>query len=297
MASRNISTKTTAERLAGLISEYYAKKSGLTQITTDVGNAIKAATYSNNTLKLFRSTDTTGEAAFSFDLPEELFLDQAKTAFVGNFTWSDAAYPGSTDPNLNGKPVMVLAIKGDTATTYSFLNMETLVDTYSAKAGDGSAVVTVSGYEISVNVNVSEDADNILTKDASGKLKVVAPDVSGKANKVSNATDGNLAGLNANGDLIDSGVAAGDVQIKVVPAAAGNIASLNAQGQVQDSGVPAANVQVKTAPAAAGNMASLAADGTLQDSGIPGADVLTTGDISDYTEAELRTLLGLPAAE
>ena len=256
MANRNISTKTTAERLAGLLNTYYAKK-------TDLADSIKAASYSNNTLKLFRSTDTTGEAAFSFDLPEEMFLDQTKTVFVGNFAWSDASYPGSTNPNLDGKPVMVLAVKGDSSTTYSFLDMETLVDTYSGAAGDGSATVTVSGYTIAVNVNVSSKAGNLLAKENDGTLYV---DGSGKADKVASATAGHLAGLDANGNLTDSGVAADDVQQKLSSFTSGNVRTSDANGFAQDSGVAL-------------------------------ADVVVSSDIADYTEAELRQLLGLPASD
>ena len=69
-------------------------------------------------------------------LPVEMFLDQAKTRFVQSFAFTQETYPGGTDPNLNGKPVLVLALKGidhnnndAETTTYSFLNMETLVDT------------------------------------------------------------------------------------------------------------------------------------------------------------------------
>lgn len=38
MASRNISTKTTAERLAGLLNTYYAKKTELPTKVSDLTN-------------------------------------------------------------------------------------------------------------------------------------------------------------------------------------------------------------------------------------------------------------------
>lgn len=98
-------------------------------------------------------------------IPEELFLDQTKTAFVGSFTWSAEIYPGSTDPELNGKPVMVLAVKGEGGTTnYSFLDMAKLVDTYTAKTEgkDASTVVEIAGYEMDVKVNISQAEGNQL---------------------------------------------------------------------------------------------------------------------------------------
>lgn len=78
-------------------------------------------------------------------LPKEQFLDLTKTTFVQSFTWSSATYPGSTNPSLEGKPVLVLALKNssDNTVTYSFLNMYELVDTYEA-----DSPIKVSGRKI-----------------------------------------------------------------------------------------------------------------------------------------------------
>lgn len=67
-------------------------------------------------------------------LPKEQFLDLTKTTFVQSFAWSSTSYPGSTNPSLEGKPVLVLALKNNSYNTvaYSFLNMYELVDTYTA---------------------------------------------------------------------------------------------------------------------------------------------------------------------
>lgn len=67
-------------------------------------------------------------------LPKEQFLDLTKTKFVQNFAWSSTTYPGSTNPSLEGKPVLVLVLKNssDNTVAYSFLNMYELVDTYTA---------------------------------------------------------------------------------------------------------------------------------------------------------------------
>ena len=100
---------------------------------------------------------------------------------------------------------MVLAVKGQNpdSCSYSFLDMSALVDTYKAKATgkDASTTITVSGYEIEVKVNVSAAAGNALSLKADG----LYVDISGKADKVKNATDGNLAALDASGNLTDSG--------------------------------------------------------------------------------------------
>lgn len=195
--------------LASTINDNFATKDEVAGLAT----AFKSGEVTGNTVKLYTSEDKSGTPAFSFDFPAELFLDQAKTQFVPEFAFDADTYTDATDPDLDGKPVMVLAVKGeDDAVTYSFLSMAALVDTYKAKAGDGTATVTVSGYEISVDVNISAEADNALVKKDDGlyvpKSDVV--DISGKADKVDGATDGNFAGLDADGNLTDSGKSAAD---------------------------------------------------------------------------------------
>ena len=175
---------------------------------------IKSLSVSGNTISFFTSEDGTGTAAYTVDFPKDLFLDQARTRFEGNFTFSAAAYPGATNPNLDNKPVMVLAVKGTTdpangtandTIAYSFLDMSTLVDTYTVKSGDSAKVLVISGYEI--EFKVSSAANNALTVQNDG-LHV---DISGKTDKVMNATAGHVASLDANGNLLDSGVIAENV--------------------------------------------------------------------------------------
>ena len=57
-----------------------------------------------------------------------------------------------------------------------------------------------------------------------------------KADKVTGATNGHVAGLDANGNLTDSGIASSNVMQKVGGATNGNVATLNASGEVIDSG-------------------------------------------------------------
>ena len=63
---------------------------------------------------------------------------------MDSFTWSSTTYPGSTNPSLNGKPVLVLALTDGTTTTYSFVSLNDLVDAYT-----GTSPINVSGGEIS----------------------------------------------------------------------------------------------------------------------------------------------------
>ena len=70
----------------------------LTPVKAAAIAAFKSGKVEGNKVKLFTSTDKTGVAAFEFDFPVEMVLDQAKTAFVPQFTWSLETYPGSEDP-------------------------------------------------------------------------------------------------------------------------------------------------------------------------------------------------------
>lgn len=124
-------------------------------------------TYANNTLTF--SHGSGGSALATIDLPAEQFIDTTRTTFVNNFAWSDTTYPDSTDPNLEGKPVLVLALheEGEANPTYSFLNMEYLVDIYTG-GSTGTATVNVNGQEITVDVKVSAEANNMIVAKADG---------------------------------------------------------------------------------------------------------------------------------
>ena len=186
--------------LRDLKAEAQKAKTAITAAQTVANGGIRSGNVSGNTVSFYTSTDHTGDAVFSFDFPSELVLDQVKTTFVSSFTFVAATYPGATDPSLNGKPVLVLAVKdtaanGTVTTTYSFLDMTTLVDTYTA--ADNS--ININGYNVSVKISAA--TGNHLAVAADGLMV----DVSDKADKVANATAGNVATLDANGNLVDSG--------------------------------------------------------------------------------------------
>jgi pyruvate kinase len=79
-----------------------------------------------------------------------------------------------------------MAVKGDDDTvTYSFVNLETLVDIYTGAETD-SVVVSVSEDNIiSANVKVSEAEGNLIEVKEDGLYVTVEPtDISGKADKL-----------------------------------------------------------------------------------------------------------------
>lgn len=187
--------------LSGLKSLAQRTKSELDTLDGKIDTAFKSLSVSGNTVSFFGSTDATGTALATFDFPEEIFLDQAGTTLVENFAWSLATYPGSTNPNLEGKTVLVLAVKGDKETNptvkYSFVNLQKLIDVYTA--GDNS--ININGYNVSVKISAT--AGNLLSVVSDGLYVGSDPT---KIDKVTNAVQGNFAIFGVSGALVDSGV-------------------------------------------------------------------------------------------
>lgn len=212
--AQNIITRSSIQELAKYLKENYATKA---EVNTDVAglpDAIKGAKITGTKITLYTDKAMSTEPAFTLDLPADMVLDQAQTKFVGSFAWGEGEdYPGGEDPSLEGKPVMVLAVKGEGENpNFSFLDMSKLVDTYKAAAGNGTVTVTVSGYTISADAKVSAEANNVLEAKDDGLYvpKPAAVDISGKLDKVAEATEGNFASFGAGGVLADSGKKAAD---------------------------------------------------------------------------------------
>lgn len=202
-----------------------------TRVKGELDKTIKYVSVDGGTVSFFKTADGSGTAAFTVDFPEEIFLDQTGTTLVSNFSWSSIAYPNSTNPNLDGKAVLVLAVKGDKTTNptvkYSFVDLSRLIDTYTA--GDNS--INIAGY--SVSIKVSAAATNILSVANDGLLAEL---------KLGGASTGNVATFGANGYIADGGFSFADVDPsgkidKVTSAVTGNIVTFGANGAVVDSGV------------------------------------------------------------
>lgn len=275
-------------RLAALKALAAKTKAEIDNINTDVSKAIKSLGVSGNTVSFYTSADKSGTAAFTFDFPKEMFLDQAKTTFVQKFAFSTETYPGATDPKLAGKPVMVLAVKGQNpdSCSYSFLDMSALVDTYKAKATgkDASTTVTIAGYEVDVKVNVSAAVGNALILKDDG-LYVPTPkevDISGKADKVTGATTGNLAALDGEGNLTDSGKKPADF----VAAEAGKRLMTDAEGK-KLAGVS----EGATKTAASSTNGNVNIDGKEVAVYTEPENVLHDEDVEDFSAEEIAALL------
>ena len=180
-----------------------------TYIDSEKTKALKALAVKDNKINFYVNPAPTDDTTpdFTVDFPTEYLLDQTKTTFVQEFAWSDAEYAGSTDPSLEGKPVLVLAVKGEEdEVTYSFVNLETLVDIYEGGETE-SATVTVDAdtNEITVEVKVSAEEGNILeVKDDGLYASVTTVDISGKADKLVDPESGDAV-IKADQILVDDG--------------------------------------------------------------------------------------------
>ena len=126
-------------------------------------NAFQDISLANGTVAFLNGA---GQVVKYFNLPEEIFLRTIGTTFAPNFTWSALAYPNSTNPNLNGKPVLVLHIKGDSLNSpyedWGFVNLEDLIDLY--VPADASIAIANN----SISAAISSDANNLLSLKSNG---------------------------------------------------------------------------------------------------------------------------------
>lgn len=103
-----------------------------------VSSAFQDISFNNGVLSFLNAN---GDVVKNFNLPEEIYLRGVGTEIVQDFTWSALAYPNSTNPNLNGKPVLVLHIMGDDLNNpyegWGFVNLEQLVFNTQGGAIDG----------------------------------------------------------------------------------------------------------------------------------------------------------------
>lgn len=176
------------------------------EVEVKANAAYKGAKIINgNQLGLYTTTATTGTPALTLDFPAEMVVDATKTTFVPNFDFANGNYTGASNPNLDGKGVLVLAIKttdkGAETTSYSFISVDSLVNIYTA--ADNS--LTVNGYTLAVKVSAT--AGNALSATANG----LYVDTSGKQDKDTDAVANNVAKMDASGNAVDGGVAIADI--------------------------------------------------------------------------------------
>ena len=233
MANRNISTKTTAERLSGLLNTYFAKKSDIAEYTiTKQGTAEEGylATY-----QLFKGNTAVGD---KINVPKDFLV---KGAEIKTVSTADDPYSGAQvgdkyiDFTINVK-------SGTTTAEHLYLPVNELVDAY---VGDNQGIVLGANNTFSL------------------KIKTGSPlSVSADGLDLAEATTTTKGAMSA----------ADKTKLDSVSEGANKVEASETNGNVK---IDNAETTVYTLP----------------------ATVLQEDDISDYTDAELRQLLGLPAAE
>lgn len=163
-------------------------------ISTESGKAVKAIGFSSDGLKMFLyKTVDKSDTPIEVDVPAELlkdwFFDVTKSGVVENFTWSATTYPNTTDPSLDGKPVVVFALSKGDDTSYSFASLEGLIDTYEGE-NSTSAITTVADGKIKAEVKISAKEGNGLSIDPENGGLYVNP-----ADELEYATDDDINAL------------------------------------------------------------------------------------------------------
>ena len=131
----------------------------------------------------------------------------------------------------------------------------------------------LSGYalksEMSITDGTGADADKTTIQLKSGLSKQVLiahQDITGKADKDTNATAGNIAKFDANGNPVDSGIAATDVATIDSDAVEGNIAEFDGNGNPVDSGHALSEYKTKQTAVADSDATTSGNDTTFVDS-------------------------------
>mgnify|MGYP000780582041 CR=1 FL=1 len=159
-----------------------------------------------------------------------------------------------------------------------------VTDTAKTTGKDASTTVTIAGYEVDVKVNVSAAAGNALVLKDDG-LYVPTPeevDISGKADKATGATTGNLAALDGEGNLTDSGKKPADF----VAAEAGKRLMTDAEGE-KLAGVS----EGATKTAASSTNGNVNIDGKEVVVYTEPENVLHDEDVEDFSAEEIAALL------
>ena len=306
MANKNLTTKTTAERLAGLLNTYYAKKTdlpvNLSDLTNDSGFISETTIDEKISAAVAGALIPGGSVTFA-NLPA---LAKANCNHIYNvedaFTTTADFLEGAGKAFPAGTNVAIINTGTASSPVYKSETYTGTVD-YSVFMQKQTGATTGNFAMFDQNgqaVDASCKPSDFLTQHQ---------DISGKANRDTDAVEGNVAEFDANGNPVDSGHSLSEYLTqhqdisgkadKPNAATADNVAVFDSNKNPVDSGIAKTDLQQKLASGSftAGNIRKTNAQGFAEDAGIAAADILTVSDVSDYTEAELRSLLGLPAAE
>lgn len=134
-------------------------------------------------------------------------------------------------------------------------NIATIQGLIPASATTSNKLATEADIPAVSNFIEKSSTAGLVKNDGTIDTTTYVSDITGKADKVASATSGNFAGLDANGNLTDSGSKASDFLTstdvsgkadKVTSATSGNFAGLDSNGNLTDSGSKASDFALTT---------------------------------------------------
>ena len=216
---------------------YIGDLSGKQGIKGDTGNGIASTVLNNDYTLTITYTDGTTYTTPSIRGAKGETGDTGPTGATGDTGPTGPTGPTGATPNLSIGTVQTLT-PGSPATAAITGTAENPVLNLGIPKGDTGSAENVYGSTVPMSEQDS--------------TKVNAA-INAKADKVSNPTSGNFAGLDSNGNLTDSGSKASDFLTshqdisgkadKVSGATSGHFAGLDANGNLTDSGKKASDFQ------------------------------------------------------
>lgn len=216
---------------------YIGDLSGKQGIKGDTGNGIASTVLNNDYTLTITYTDGTTYTTPSIRGAKGETGDTGPTGATGDTGPTGPTGPTGATPNLSIGTVQTLT-PGSPATAAITGTAENPVLNLGIPKGDTGSAENVYGSTVP------------MSEQDSTKVNVA---INAKADKVSNPTSGNFAGLDSNGNLTDSGSKASDFLTshqdisgkadKVSGATSGHFAGLDANGNLTDSGKKASDFQ------------------------------------------------------
>lgn len=259
--SNPVSGKAVADHVASEIAKINAS-----------GDIVKNVTYtsSTNTLVVAKADGTSSNVPLT-NVAADLVYDTA----TGKLQVKNASGTAiGTGVNLDLERFVQSASYADGKITLVFndesdpieIDVGDLIDTYTA-GNTTSVALTLTGNKFTADVIVAETAGNMLQSTDTG-LYVAATDISGKVDKVSNATADAIATLTADGNIKNSNVKIGGATLAATPNATtlATEAGVNAIRTALNTSI--SGKMTKVATGHAGELITANADGDAALSGI-----------------------------
>lgn len=230
-----------------------AKKNILTNITLNNLTAEIKNTFAKKTEIPTKVSQLTNDSNYQTGTQvEEAIAAQIGAAYRPQGSITFAELPAATKANL-GK---VYNISDGFTTTVDFV--------------EGAGKKFKAGADVGI---IELDGETEGSKVYKYNVFANFVDTSDLMNKITGGTADALVKQDANGQLVDTGVAAADVVTKVTGGTTGNLVSLDANGKIADSGKKTSDFVEKVFIE------------NVED------EVLHVSDIKDYTAAEIATML------